>query len=75
MSVSREVLVQAAPPPTAPPPPSDKEIESKVKGIMSKVYQQLMSKFSEKKKYPVEEIKAIIMSTIRVSHISYNKYY
>ena len=66
-AVSREVLVQAAPPPTAPPP-SDKEIESKVKGIMSKVYQQLMSKFS-KKNYPVEEIKAIIMTTIRVSYI------
>ena len=60
--------MKAAPPPTATPP-SDKEIESKVKGIMSKVYQQLMSKFSEKKKYPVEEIKTIIMSTIRVSPI------
>ena len=68
-AVSQEVLVQAAPPPTAPPP-SDKEIESKVKGIMSKVYQQLMSKFS-KKNYPVEEIKAIIMTTIRVSYIPY----
>ena len=68
-AISREVLVQAAPPPTAPPQ-SDKERESKVKGIMSKVYQQLMSKFS-KKNYPVEEIKAIIMTTIRVSYIPY----
>ena len=64
-SVSREVLSQAAPPPTAPPP-SEKEIESKVKGIMSKVYQQLVSKFSGKKQYPVEEIKTILTTTIRV---------
>lgn len=33
---------------------------------MSKVYQQLMSKFSKKKQYPVEEIKTILMATIRV---------
>lgn len=59
------MLAQAAPPPKAAPP-SDKEIESKVKGIMSKVYQQLMSKFSKKKQYPVEEIKTILMATIRV---------
>lgn len=65
-SVSREVLAQAAPPPTTAPPPSEKEIESKVKGIMSKVYQQLISKFSGKKQYPVEEIKTILMTTIRV---------
>ena len=65
-SVSREVLAQAALPQTTAPPPSEKEIESKVKGIMSKVYQQLISKFSRKKQYPVEEIKTILMTTIRV---------
>lgn len=68
-SVSREVLVQSAPPPTTAPPPSEKEIESRVKSIMSKVYQQLMSKFSTKKQYPVEEIKTIVMTTIRVCEI------
>ena len=64
-SVSREILAQAAPPPVASPP-SDKEIESKVKGIMSKVYHQLLAKFSGKKQYSVEEIKVILMTTIRV---------
>jgi len=63
------VLVQGAAPPTAAPPPSEKEIESRVKGIMSKVYQQLMAKFSKKKEYTVEEIKSILMTTIRVCHV------
>ena len=62
-AVSRETLVQGAAP---APPPSDKEIESRVKGIMSKVYQQLLAKFSKKSEYSVEEIKSILMTTIRV---------
>jgi len=61
--------VQGAAPPAVPPPPSEKEMESKVKGIMSKVYQQLLAKFSKKKEYTVEEIKSILMTTIRVCHV------